>query len=484
MRKPSGNLSKSRIMSGRQCARRLWLEVHRPEVAEVGEATERAFAFGHALNDTVRALEPGGVLIGHPEEPAKALEDTRAALARPEVRVLFESAFNHDRIFVRGDVVRRAKKALHLTEVKASTEVKDHYAFDCAVQGYVIQGTGHALDAIALAHVNNQFVYQGDDDYRGLLTTVDIGRDARSEMKEVPRLAESLRKVLLGPEPKIRAGAHCNDPYACPFIAHCEPGAYPVRLLPRSGPLIESLRAQGYQDLRKVPAELISGEKRERVWEATRTGRTFVDPALRTFLRDLEYPRNYLDFESIAFVVPIWQGTRPYAALPFQWSLHVESKSGRLAHVELLDTTGANPARAVAEALLAAIGNEGPIMTYGTYEGRMLKALAEHCPELRGPLDALAGRIVNLLPQFQSYYYHRDMNGSWSLKTLLPTVAPEVGYEGLGEVTEGSAAELAYMEIINHETTQARKEKLRRDLVEYCKRDTLALRLLVQKLSL
>ncbi|MCX7960970.1 MAG: DUF2779 domain-containing protein [Burkholderiales bacterium] len=477
------NLSKSKLVSGRQCPRRLWLEVHRPDLLEADSGTEQLFAFGHRLNEVARSLEPDGTLIGHGDDPGRALVETRAALAQPGDRTLFEPAFVHEGILVRADILRRRKGRHALVELKASTEPKPHHAFDCAVQAYVIEGSGLQLGEIALAHVNSEFVYPGGGDYRGLLCSTDIGTEARAAVSQVPKLAASLRKVLAGKEPNVRPGPHCEDPYPCPFIEHCEPGDYPVRILPRSAALIERLRAESYRDLRDVPGEAIRSRAAHRVWQATRTGSVLLDPELRATLRSLGYPRHYLDFETIRFVVPIWKGTRPYEQLPFQWSLHIEHRNGRLAHREFLDTSGEPPMEKAAAALLEAVGAEGPVVTYGPFERTVLRALAERYPRLAAPLEQLAARIVDVLPLLRAHYHHPAMKGSWSLKAVLPAVAPELGYAGLGEVADGEAAERAYLEILDPATDAARKAKLAADLRAYCARDTFGLRLLVQKLS-
>lgn len=477
------NLSKSKLMSGRQCPRRLWLEVHRPDLLEYDAAVEQVFAFGHRLNEVARALEPGGILIGHADDPGRALAQTHAALENPGDCTLFEPAFVHDGILVRADILRRRKASHALVEVKASTEAKDHHVFDCAIQAWVIEGSGTALGDVALAHVNRDFVYPGGGDYRGLLRLVDMRAEARAAAKDVPGLAASLRKVLAGPEPKVRPGPHCDDPHPCPFIGHCEPGEHPVRILPRSGALVERLRAEGYRDLRNVPGSAITSDIATRVWQATRTGSVFLEPGLRTALRSLGYPRHYLDFETIGFAVPIWKGTRPYEQLPFQWSLHIEHRGGRLAHREFLDTSGEPPMRKAAAALVEAVGSEGPVIAYGAFEKTVLSALAGRYPDLAAPLGAIAQRVVNLLPLFRRHYYHPAMKGSWSLKAVLPAALPRLGYAGLGEVEDGEAAQRAYMEILDPATQAPRKAKLAADLRAYCARDTFGLYRLVQRFS-
>jgi hypothetical protein len=72
------------------------------------------------------------------------------------------------------------------------------------------------------------------------------------------------------------------------------------------------------------------------------------------------------------------------------------------------------------------------------------------------------------------------MQGSWSVKAVLPTVAPDLSYSALGEVRDGLAAQTAYFEASNPRTSDARRSTLRRALLDYCRQDTLALVRLVE----
>jgi hypothetical protein len=105
------------------------------------------------------------------------------------------------------------------------------------------------------------------------------------------------------------------------------------------------------------------------------------------------------------------------------------------------------------------------------------------CPDLEGALRALQQRLVDLHPLAKESYYHRDMRGSWSMKKLLPTIAPDLDYKNLGEVQEGGGAVSAYEEIIEPGTSPERKAALVQDLKRYCRRDTEAMIAVVKRLG-
>jgi uncharacterized protein DUF2779 len=245
----------------------------------------------------------------------------------------------------------------------------------------------------------------------------DISQKVSALSPEIPAWADAARATLSGGEPRIAPGVQCHEPFECPFLAHCalrEEGAkgYPPEDLPRARVLATELRLEGYTDLRQVPAERLSKPLQRRVRQAAVTGSAELDLEVSRFLLAQAYPRRYLDFETVNFAVPIWADTRPYATqIPFQWSCHVEAAPGNVTHRAFL------------------------------------------------------------LPLARAHYYHAKMHGSWSLKALLPTIAPELAYEDL-EVADGGMAQEAFREMTHPDTSVERSAALRRALLMYCERDT------------
>lgn len=487
---PTVRLSKSKLIAGRQCPKRLWLQVFRRELAgETGN--EMAIAAGHEVGAVAQALYPQGRLLGRHEDLAASAADTQAWLAGKGPAVAFEATVQADDVLVMADILERRRNRLHLVEVKASTGVKDYHRDDVAVQAHVLARAGHAPASVALRHIDNRFIYRGDGDYRGLFRDEDLTDEATARGAEVAGWIREQRATLAGREPDIAPGAQCNSPYACEFQDYCRaqagmtPAEYPVSILPRGGAVAAALEAEGYTDLRSVPARLLGSNT---VWlrmrEASRRGRAVLDPAAAAELADTTFPRYYLDFEGVAPAVPRWAGTRPYQQLPFQWSLHIERADGSLEHRAFLHTAPEAPMRPAMEQLLAAIGKRGTVFVYNrSYEGRVLREMAALFPDLGDRLAAIEKRFVDLLDIARRHYYHPAMMGSWSIKAVLPTIAPELDYANLGEVQEGGAAQHAFLEIIDAGTAPARRAQLIADLGRYCEQDTLAMVKLVQAFS-
>jgi hypothetical protein len=135
--------------------------------------------------------------------------------------------------------------------------------------------------------------------------------------------------------------------------------------------------------------------------------------------------------------------------------------------------------------LVKALGGErcGSVIAYNAaFERRCVLDLAEAFADLAADLRVLAAKIVDLLPVARNHYYHRNQRGSWSIKAVLPTVAPELAYDDLA-VKDGDAAQLAWFEAANPYTDEKRRQTLRSGLEAYCRRDTEAMVVLLRRLT-
>ena len=429
------------------------------------------------------------------------MEQTEHLLAGPGPVTLFEAAFEADGVLIRADIlVRNAAGQLRLIEVKAATEVKNYHVLDCAIQLRVLQQHGLNVVRVDLAHINKSFVYPGGGDYAGLLTYANVTAKARGLQNKVQQLIAGLRTTLDAGEPQVLMGAQCKQPFECSFIEHCyrddygPPTDWPIRWLPGGRTLHRKLEAAGFRDIRDIPEGYLTNGAAERCRRVTVAGAAELDPAAAGQLAALGWPRYYLDFETLAPAVPAFAGTRPYTMQAFQWSCHIEYEDGSLEHREFLparaapsedaavsttiqSSTGSetSPERACAEALLQALGDTGPVYMYTGYERSVLKSLSDQFPDLAKPLAALTKRLYDLHPLTRDYYCHPDLHGSWSIKSVLPTVAPDLSYAGLEIVSVGTDAADAFLEMLNEQTTAERAAELRAALLRYCKLDTEAM---------
>jgi len=471
-------LSKSRLMAFQQCPKRLWLSVHRHELQEFSKETEQRFQTGFEVGDIARNLHPDGILI-EGKNLVESLELTRQALTDYPDRPLFEATFQRDNVLVRADVLLPEAGGYRLREVKASTQVKEEHYADCAIQAWVIGGSVK-ITGVELAHVDNTFIYPGGGNYQGLLKPESLDADLADLLPRVPDWIAKARLVLAGTEPDIAPGDQCSTPYDCPFQHYCRRDQpridYPLHCLPYlQGEQLQGLIDLGIEDVCHIPDDYELTENQARVVRVIKSGEAERDLAIQTIMSDFAYPRYYLDFETMQVAVPIWPGTRPYQQLLVQWSCHMENAAHELTHYEFLAQGFDDPRRAFAKKLMRILGDTGPVFVYNqAFEATRLSELAALFPDLEAAIEAIMIRIVDLLPLTRQHYCHPDMKGSWSIKAVLPTIAPELVYDDL-EIGDGGAAMGAWREIYHPDTTQQRRAELYRGLANYCALDTLAL---------
>jgi predicted RecB family nuclease len=470
-------LSKSRLISAWQCPKRLYLEKHHPELGEISSQTEALFATGHAVGAVAQAQYGTADSVEIAFDFKTMVAETRRLIEQGADFPIFEATFRHENVLVRADVLIPEEGGWRVVEVKASTSVKDYHKLDCAIQLWVMRESGVPVTSISLAHINNRFVYPGHGDYDGLFIEHDLTGEAETLRQAVVDLVVEAREAVSGPMPAVAVGTRCTNPYDCQFINYCWPtdSEYPIAGLKGGKAKLGDYVALGCRDIRDVDPSSITAATQQRIYRVTCAGEPEILPGAGEALRALEYPRYYLDFETIGPAVPIWPGTRPYAAIPVQWSCHIEDEPGDLRHEEFLDLSGHPPMRALAERMIECLGDAGPVLMYTSYEKQVIERLIELLPDLEPPLQSIIDRLFDLHPVVRDNYYHPDMLGSWSIKAVLPTIAPDMDYSQLDGIKEGTAASEGFLEAINPQTTPERKSELEEQLLRYCKFDTEAM---------
>lgn len=501
-------LTKSQLLSFAQCSRKMWLEMRRPDITPPTDAGgERRKREGIQVGEISRqSLGPD--VIWPRAQGSKDLSATHAKAlltAQPgtpgvEIPVYF------DDVYSRADALIPTEEGGYiLRETKASTfpikKTKDNagdpgepdpdLVIDAAIQTYVAREMGYDIPKVELSLINNRWKYPGKRDYSGLFRIMDVTDQVNSMVPDIPGMVSEARAVLEGSMPVKTTGGQCKKPHACPYLETCkamDPPAeeHPIELLPDAAgkALARKLKNEkGYTSLLQ-PKGLDWGAPKAlnlylRMQEAHRTGLPILDPHSGAELVNLPYPRYFFDFEGIDLAVPEWEGVRPYEQIPYQWSCHIETAPGVFTHAEFLDLSGNDPSLPCIEHMLRSIdvNDGGPLYVYhATYEKGRLQELAQRHPQYEDELFGYINRLVDLLPIVKNNYYHPDMKGSFSIKKVLPTIAPDLDYGELEEVQDGVAAQIAYITAAL-EKTQTPVEKATTDLNSriYCRQDTWAM---------
>lgn len=471
-------ISKSRYLAGLRCDKLLWCTYNaRDLIPAPGKALQGRFTQGNEVGELATRLFPGGVEAAPGKYYAEdVVPPTMTLLAR---RIpTYEAGFVHGAAYVKVDILNPVgKDEWDIYEVKSTTGYSpEKHLADVAIQRYAVEGSGLKVRNCYLMHLNNSYVRQGEVDPEGLLTAADVTADVDEFLGRIEGdLGRMLQVIRAKDCPEVAVGPHCLEIRECDLCPVCWkdlPEHHPVTLY--SGKRLGfELMASGLTDLKEIGNRVcLTGKQRIQV-DAIRSGQVFVDPRqVRRFLDQLHYPLSFLDFETLGTAVPLYEGTRPYQNIPFQFSLHVlDRPGGEPLHHSFLAEGKDDPRPPLLKALMAAMPPEGTILAYNaSFEKGRLRDLAGFDPSCGGWVQDVNSRIVDLLGPFQSFaVYHPSQHGSASMKAVLPALTG-LGYDGIAMGGEETGYE--FIRITLNDTGEEEVKAVRRAMEEYCTMDT------------
>jgi predicted RecB family nuclease len=401
-------------------------------------------------------------------------------MANPEIPAIFEAAFVHDDVGVRVDILERTGNGRwNLIEVKSTISVRDNHVHDVAIQYSVLKGSGVKVANVGILHLNNKYMYDGTRlELSNLFTYSDLTRQALALQREFPTKLVEFKEMLAAPNPpRITPSRHCLSRYVCEFWDHCTaemPEFWVMHLTGVRKDRLNELAAMGIEDIRSIPKTFPLTELQERIRRCILKREDHVAPELKEHLTNVDYPIHFLDFETVSPAIPCYPNTRPYQAIPFQWSDHVLSEAGDLVHYSYLSKERTDPWEDFAKSLLETLDGKGTIFTYSNYEKRVICELADLLPQKRRALLATLDRFKDLQSLIKRYFYTAAFHGSFSLKTVLPALVHDMNYENLA-IREGTQASLGYLRMLRPETPAEQKREIEQALLTYCGYDTLAM---------
>lgn len=476
------SVSKSQFTLSLQCQKAFYLYRYRPELREVTAAQEALFAQGRGFEPYMQQRFPGGVDISTFENWNERFTRTRELIQQANAP-LYEASLKADYagmpLLCMIDMLVPSPQGWHIYEIKSATKVKTEYIPDVAFQYFVARPNGVPIASANVIHLNNQYVRSGPIDIAQLGTAVDITKEALAMLDGVAKQLRALKEVDELPfEPEQAIGPHCNNPYGCAFMSYCWKDVPAERsvfdYLPASKAF--ELYNQGIGTIDAIPEGFPLAARQALRLEHVKRDELFVDkPALQAWLAQLRYPLYYVDFETFMPAIPLFDASRPYQQIPFQFSVHVQHEVGgqREHHAFLAEANGTDPRPEFINQLLGAIGPAGSIVVYNqTFELSRLNELARDFPEYAERLLALLPRMVDLYVPFRDQFvYHPEMKGSASIKAVLPALVPHLSYANM-TIGAGGDAMTVFANMLAGAYTQPETEALRQALLEYCELDT------------
>ncbi|MBR4450444.1 MAG: DUF2779 domain-containing protein [Clostridia bacterium] len=480
------NLSKSRYCRGIQCPKMLWMDKYMPEkAADLGK--EAVFETGNMVGDL--AMGYFGEFTEVPYTDDKSLMVAKTAeLIEAGTENICEASFFAGGLYCAVDILHRNGSGWDIVEVKSSTSLHDIYLHDMAFQCFVLMKNGLEIKGVYNLHINNGYVRYGELDIKGLFTLEDCTETVFAMQEDVPGNIDIINAYVdtAGEtEPEKDISPDCDSPYECAYKAWCgrhlpSPSVFDIARLPAKKKYeyyYEGIIS--FADIMEKRPKLNKTQYRQVESVCYGLPDEIDKESIRACLSEYTYPLYHLDFETTQYAIPPYDGMRPFQQMPFQYSLHVQQSAGaEPEHYEFLGKEGTDPRRALAERLCADIPDDVCVLAYNmSFEKGRIKELAEMFDDLSAHLMSIHDNIRDLMIPFQKqFYYSSKLCGSYSIKYVLPAMCPgdpELDYHALDGIHKGDEASAAFADLPNH--TPEEIAVIRRNLLAYCRLDTLAM---------
>ena len=484
LKQPNKMLTKSNYLLGLQCHKLLHIaKNNKDRLPEVDISKQFIFDQGTEVGELATKLYENGIDLSKEDFRSNLIKSKEAITKKQPI---FEAGLIHNNCYSRADILVPVEDEWDIIEVKSGTKVKDVNIHDVSFQKYVYEGVGLKIRKCFILHLNNEYVRQGDLDINQLFKKTEITSEVEELMKDIEERIEPMFNTINTEEPTVSIGKQCDDPYTCPVKKECWEflPKHNVFHLSRGKNKAIELFEKGILELKDIPEDFKLTGKQEIQRECHINDKPHIHKEkIKSFLNQLDYPLYYLDFETFSTAIPKFDGLKPYSQVPFQYSLHVVKEEGAEAeHFEFLYDGSDDPRREFAEALKDVLGDTGSIVVYNqSFEISRIKELGVMYPEFKDWSEDVISRVIDLLVPFREFaYYDSDQNGSASIKYVLPVLTGE-GYSEMG-IGSGTAASTEFYNATYGECTEEKKEEVRKHLLEYCKLDTLAEVMIVDKL--
>ncbi len=477
------NVSKKIFLKALVCSTLGWLI--RMKMEEVSREPTLGEKFrmeqGMEIGRRARELYPGGFLLDD-MDIMSASKKTNSLMNDPNVSTIFEATFLIDGFIAKSDILKRKGDGWHMIEVKSSVNDKEEFIDDMAYTVMVIDRSGFNISNASLLLISKDFRLEMKNE--NLFVEIDHTDEVLGRVevfKPVWEQIEEITRKSVKPEPELRF--ECRK---CELFKEClgrdiENHIFDIPRLTQSK--FNKLTESSIVYIEDIPDAFPLTENQDRVRKCIQTKRQFVGDRLKTELESISWPAYYLDFETVMTAIPLYPDIAPYTQIPTQYSIHKCSEPGHVIdHFEYLADSSKDCRKELAEKLIDDLKGEGSIVIYSNFEKVVINSLGRLYPDLFQKLNSLINRTIDLEAIIKKNYCHPDFHGSTSIKNTLPVLVPDMSYNEL-EITDGDSAMATFAYLALGRYKEAREvESTKRNLLDYCKQDTLAMVRLHQQL--
>jgi hypothetical protein len=407
-------------------------------------------------------------------------------------KTIFQGRFEEDNLTCIVDVLDRVKgNTFDLYEIKSSTKVKPKHKHDLSFQKIVLEKTGLSIRKTFVLHANNQYIRKGEINPKELSEKEDITDKVLSLKEKTLNNINQALQVMNGDIPEISPRHSKLNSFKdwLKIFKNINPSLDKYSIYNLASPGVKRiglLEDRGVELITEIPNDIKLTKKQTLQVKATKENKKIIKKdKIKSFLNKLKYPLYFLDYETFGGVIPQFDGMRPYIKMPFQYSLHIQEKpKGKIIHKEYLHAEFSNPVKNLVDQLVKDIGDKGSVIVWNKgFEKGCNKEMANFYPKHKDFLENINERLFDLMIPFsKGWYVDKNFFGSASLKAVLPVLVPSLSYNELN-ISDGLASQRTWLETFLEGQNQENKDKIIKNLLEYCELDTFAMVKILEKLK-
>ena len=476
-------LSKSGYCQCVQCNNILWLNRYKPKPVDDNKS---GFETGKKVGELAKGLFGDYEDVPADDEISVRIKKTQELLKNVP-NIITEASFIYDNNFCSVDILKNDSDGVEIYEVKSSTKIKDIYIDDVSYQYYVLSNSGLNIKKAAIVYINNEYIRGKELDITQLFNIEDVTGIVLEKQNGIKDKINEINEFIQSHdgenEPDKKLSKNCFNPYPCPFWDYCTEDLPKPNVFDISG--MQTRTKFKHYNNGVISFEDLSNEKLNKKYsqqidfELNNREPKINRETINDILNSLKYPLYFIDYESCQYAIPEFEGTKPYQQIPFQYSLHIIKEDSSIKHKEFLaQSEDEDLIRHFAESMIHNMPENGSVIVYNkAFEATRNKEIAEMYPDLAEEMYRFNDNMVDFLIPFRNRdYYTKEMEGSYSIKKVLPALCPndpELDYSNLPVVHNGGEASDAFLSL--KRKTSQEQEEIREGLLEYCKLDTYAM---------
>lgn len=473
-------LTKTNFIQYLNCPESLWLLKNKPNNYIKGEFSlflEKLIKEGYEVEEYAKLLFPNGINL--PENSKHQFTQQQLASSNT---VFFQPSFlTQKEVFARIDVLERLNdNTYHIYEIKSASSIKKGKLEDACFQKYVLQECGYSVSKISIIHLNKDYVKKGDINPSELLDIVEI-------TDQINNIYSSVVNNINAASNFINKEAINENECSCKYKTrrnHCDSFRYFNKDVPKfsvyeisriSAKKIGQLVDNNQLSILDIPLDFELSDNQQLQVESVRQELVLINkPAIEKTLSNLKFPLHFVDYETFPTAIPRLDNMSPHNHLVFQVSIHTMQENGELTHFEWLGDKLEQPIDMLKKMqdFTELIGTF--ISWNAPFEVGRNKNMIDWIPEFTDYLSYMNTHMFDLETVFKGDYVDYRFGGRTSIKKVLPVLCPQFSYSDL-EVQDGTMALDTWGRMVTDPNFNEGVEQTRKNLLEYCKLDTLAM---------